>query len=174
MEGVINAGVRKAGFLVYGQKRRGVPADCDVNVIEQAFAHHVGFRRAALFGGTAVVSHGGVDVVCFDPVFQRGGREHGCCAKHVVAAAVAVRPFGDRVWFNLARVLRQAWQCVVFAEDRDDWAACACFANYGSGQASGVVGDAKSLFHQQFAVGSAGFEFRVEGFGRVEHIVGHV
>ena len=85
---------------------------------------------------------------------------------------MTVCPVFNRAWFNLARVLRQAWQCVVFAEDRDDRAASACFANYGSGQASGVVGDAKSLFHQQFAVGSAGFKFRVQGFRRVKYIVG--
>ena len=54
----------------------------------------------------------------------------------------------DRARLRDARLLAQARQRVVFAEEGDDGAALAPFADHGGGNTGDIFGDAKTLVAQ--------------------------
>ncbi len=97
----------------------GCHGDRRVHVVEQAGAHHVALGAAAFLGGGPVEADRARAPAGREPVLHRDGRRHRAGAEQVVAAAVAGRPFRDRLPLR-HRGLRQPRQGVELADERDD------------------------------------------------------
>ncbi|SPX66711.1 Uncharacterised protein [Leclercia adecarboxylata] len=67
-----------------------MPGDGGVHVVEQPFADHKGFTRAALFTGAAIKAHRAAAAVLLQPALHRHGTRQGGGAEQVMTAAVAV------------------------------------------------------------------------------------
>ncbi|MNC45831.1 hypothetical protein D3C75_948190 [compost metagenome] len=74
-----------------------MPGDGSVNIVKQPFAHHKRFAGTAFLAWAAVKTHGAARAILFKPVFHRYRASKGRRTQQVVAAAVAVSIFNQRL-----------------------------------------------------------------------------
>ena len=117
------------GVTTTSQKLEGCQVMRDVGVIEDAGAHHEGFRGAAFFGRAAVIAHAPGHLVGGKPILHGGGGEQRGRAEQIVAAAMAMASGLERARLGHAGLLAETGQRVVFAEEGDDGTALAPFAH---------------------------------------------
>jgi hypothetical protein len=125
----------------------GVPGDRGVEVVEGAGAGHVGLAGQRLLGRAAVVAHGAGDAVRAHGRLHGEGRAERADAVEVVAAAVAGAA-GDELAALGRRVLREARQRVVLAEDADDRCALAPGGDEGRVHPADAPGDGEAVRRQ--------------------------
>ncbi len=97
-----------------------VPGEGGVDVVEQAFAHHKGFAGAPLFARAAVEAQGAGQPVLLHPRLGGEGARQRRGAQQIVAAAMAVAVFHQRLRRGATGPLAQPGQRVVLAQQRDN------------------------------------------------------
>src|SRR5205814_5992123 len=96
-------------------------------------------------GRAAVIAHTPRHLVGGKPILECGGREQRGRAKQVVPAAMSVARARHRPRFGNARLLAQAGQRVVFAQDRNDRPAFARLADDGGWNARDILLEPETL-----------------------------
>ncbi len=96
-----------------------MPVQDDVDILEEAGAHHVHLAGAAFLGRGSVEAQGAGEVVLGHVLPGGDGGERGPGAEEVVAAAVAGRG-GDDGLAGGDGLLREAGQRVVLAQDGNE------------------------------------------------------
>jgi hypothetical protein len=124
---------------------RVLAGDGDVDILEGAGAHHEALGGSALFGRAAVIAHPPLQPVGGEVVLDRGRREKRSRTQEIMPAAMPVAVLLDRAWFRDARLLAQARQGVIFAEDRDHRAAFAGFPDHRRRDARDIARHAKAF-----------------------------
>ncbi len=96
-----------------------VPGHGSIDIIKQPLAHHKGFTRAALLARAAVKAQRAASALFCPPGFdgESGGQAGG--TEQVMAAAVTVAVFHQRLRRGAARLLAQTGQRIKLAEDGD-------------------------------------------------------
>src|SRR5471032_1443145 len=143
-----------------------MPAQRDVEVIEQSLARHERLAGSGFLGGATVEPHRGADIVC-GKVISRGNCGEMCaCAEQMMAAAVSVgvdsvsgRYAGQRSAF-----LAQSGQSIVLTEKADDRAATARLCHKRCRQSRYATRHAKPFLLEQ----------RRMQFGRAIFAVSHL
>ena len=94
----------------------GMPADRRIQLVKHVVAGHEGLAGAALLAGAAVVDHGAFGAGLLKIFLDGDGRGKRAHAEQVVAAALA-GIFAVRLLLQAVRLLSQAAQGVIFAQD---------------------------------------------------------
>ncbi len=147
--------------IVHSSKGSRVPANGDVDIIEDAGADHEALGGAALFGRAAIVADTALDAICFEEVLDGGSRKHGTGAEHIVAAAMAIAVRERLAFFSQSSDLAEAGKRVELAEDGNHRPIFASFAHDGCRQAGDAALDAKTF----------GFELPRMLFGRAIFLI---
>ena len=100
-------------------ERIGMPPQADIHIVEESGFDHEGFARAALFGGTAIITDGALDHTRVKSLLEGktgGNTRH---AQQVVAAAMTRSAVHQR--FSIRHtILAQPGQCIELAQYADD------------------------------------------------------
>ena len=134
-----------------------MPADRDIDVVEETGAHHEALGRPALFGRAAVIANASRKAGAREIILDRGRGKQRCGAEQVVAAAMPGTAGLDRYLGADAGLLAETGQRVVFAEDRNHGSAIAGFAHHRSWNPGNAPVDAKAftLEHRRVPHGGA-------------------
>ncbi len=173
-EGEVDAGVGERQRRRDAVEAVGVPGDGDVDVVEGAGLDHEGLAAAALLGRAAVIAHAARQPGRLEVVLERRGGQECGRAQEVVAAAVAVAAGLERARLGDVRLLAQAGQRVVFAEDGDDGPAPAGLAHDRGRQPGDGGGHVEALGAQRFLVRFGRAVLVVEQLRGLPHPVGQL
>ncbi|MNI28018.1 hypothetical protein D3C73_817810 [compost metagenome] len=138
-----------------------MPGEGGIHVIEQAFTHHKGFAGAAFFTRAAVETHGAGQALLLHPGLHRECPRQRGGAQQIVAAAVAVAVFHQRLRSGAAGLLAQSGECVVLAQQRDHRLAAAV-----AGDKRGFNAANAALKPKTFLLQRVGQQIGRIGFGK--------
>ena len=171
VEGEVDPGIGQRTGLVHAGEGRWMPGDRRVHIIEEPLAHHISLGRATFLGRAAVVANAPLDAILSHPVLDGGCGQKRGRPKQVVPTPMAIAAFFKRPVLGNTGFLAQIRQRIKLAQDRDNGAVIACFADHGGGDAGGVFSNPKALRFQHTLVLGHGFVLGIKCLGRVENAI---
>ncbi len=105
----------RIGFYV----RARMPCQCDIQILKESFTSHVNFPADRFFRRSPIEPYGPLELSCCDEFLDRYRRSETCDSKQVMTAAVSGSSGLERFLYG-GRLLRDAGQCIIFAQYSDD------------------------------------------------------
>ena len=161
--------------LVVGQHAPGkghvagcrVPGEYGVQAAEAALPGHEALAKAVLLSGAAEELHCTGRAGGLQPLLDDDGRPHRAGAQRAVAAAMSPGFPGDGTGLRHARLLAQAGEGVVLAQDADDRAPAPEGGLDGGGDAAGALRHLEPLLPQRLHNGPAALLLLVAALRRL-------
>ena len=173
MKSELSRNNRQRASICHAIGVRRMPVQNHIHIFKQAGADHIDFSRAAFLGGGAVIAQRSGNVIFLHIILHRDHRQCGARAKQIVPAAM---PCGRRhhrtaIWY---RSLREPWQGIEFAQNRDDRFALAIRSDearwlIGNRRLQGEAGSFQITLQQ-----SGASVFVITKFGVLPYLLGRV